>query len=192
MNRQRIIMLRFLLAIYIYTLIKVILFKFHAIDLPYLIQQFQISWHDPGHIVMRMQQGNLIPFHEIRRTLHAMTDRGLVNLFGNIAIFMPFGVLLGLFGSLGSRRGITGMEVLKLSFALSLSLEVSQAVFSMGAFDVDDLILNTSGGLTGFILYTVCVKLLSLFMYPVERETSRYNVLERSPASIPHAGLQNE
>ncbi|MGG3692983.1 VanZ family protein [Heyndrickxia ginsengihumi] len=36
------------------------------------------------------------------------------------------------------------------SFSLSLCFECLQFVFSIGVFDVDDLILNTSGGLLGY------------------------------------------
>jgi hypothetical protein len=32
-----------------------------------------------------------------------------------------------------------------------INLESAQALFSIGSFDVDDLILNSSGGLIGFI-----------------------------------------
>jgi glycopeptide antibiotics resistance protein len=36
-----------------------------------------------------------------------------------------------------------------LSFSLSLCFEVTQLLLCIGTFDVDDLILNTSGGMVG-------------------------------------------
>ena len=37
------------------------------------------------------------------------------------------------------------------SFELSLLVELLQLVFKVGSFDVDDLLLNTIGGLLGYI-----------------------------------------
>lgn len=42
------------------------------------------------------------------------------------------------------------------SLALSLVVEVSQLFLKVGSFDVDDLFLNTIGGMLGYITFTVC------------------------------------
>ena len=39
------------------------------------------------------------------------------------------------------------------SFELSLLVELLQLVFKVGSFDVDDLFLNTIGGLLGYLVY---------------------------------------
>ena len=36
---------------------------------------------------------------------------------------------------------------------VSLSFELVQLLAGLGSFDVDDLILNTTGGIAGYILY---------------------------------------
>ena len=41
-----------------------------------------------------------------------------------------------------------------LSFGLSLCVEMIQFITQVGSFDVDDLILNTLGGLIGYYLFT--------------------------------------
>ncbi|MDQ6423472.1 VanZ family protein [Paenibacillus sp. LHD-117] len=146
--KLRTVLLRVLLAVYGYVLVKIILFKGGPIDLMYLSRHLQASLQDPLRIVMNMKQGNLIPFHEIGRTLNDPTNHGYVNLFGNIAIFAPFGLLQTLFES---RRGIAALRVLRHSFFLSLFLELLQAIFAMGTFDVDDILLNTCGGLAGLL-----------------------------------------
>jgi glycopeptide antibiotics resistance protein len=51
-----------------------------------------------------------------------------------------------------------------VSFSFSLLIETGQLLMEVGAFDVDDLILNTLGGLIGF-------RVLIIFF----RTTSRYN-----------------
>lgn len=139
--------LRALLVLYLYLLIKIILFKFHPIDAAFLRQRLEWSLGEPGDIVERIREGNLIPFREISRTLHSWSSRGFVNLIGNVAIFVPYGILLGLVRS--GKRGSAAAALL-CSFGVSFGLESAQAVFAIGSFDVDDLILNTGGGLIGF------------------------------------------
>lgn len=93
---------------------------------------------------------NLKPFLEIRRGLEHIDKVGyryvIVNIAGNIAAFMPFGFLLPL---ITERRVQTGHAFVN-TFLLSLSAETIQLLSRTGAFDVDDLILNTAGGVLGF------------------------------------------
>lgn len=93
---------------------------------------------------------NLVPFLEIRRGIEHIDAVGyryvLVNIVGNIAAFMPFGFLLPL---LSERRMHTG-KVFVYSLLLTLCAESLQLVSRTGAFDVDDLILNTIGGVLGY------------------------------------------
>lgn len=39
------------------------------------------------------------------------------------------------------------------SFALSLTIETIQLVCKIGCFDVDDLLLNTIGGILGYVVF---------------------------------------
>ena len=93
---------------------------------------------------------NLKPFLEIRRGLENIDKVGyryvIVNIAGNIAAFMPFGFLLSL---ITERRVHTGHAFVD-TFFLSLSAETIQLLSRTGAFDVDDLILNTVGGVLGY------------------------------------------
>jgi glycopeptide antibiotics resistance protein len=41
------------------------------------------------------------------------------------------------------------------SFLLSFFIETVQLVFKIGVFDVDDLIMNTLGGLIGYVIYRI-------------------------------------
>lgn len=93
---------------------------------------------------------NLTPFLEIRRGLENIETVGyyyvMVNIAGNIAAFMPFGFLLPLI----TERKITTWKALGYGFLLSLAAESIQFVSRTGAFDVDDLILNTVGSVLGY------------------------------------------
>ena len=103
-----------------------------------------------GRTVEMGYRYNLVPFLEIRRGIEHIDTVGyryvLVNIAGNIAAFMPFGFLLPL---ITERRIHTG-KAFVYSLLLTLCAESLQLVSRTGAFDVDDLILNTAGGIFGF------------------------------------------
>ncbi len=96
---------------------------------------------------------NLKLFKEISRFITYRdvlgTAAAAVNILGNIAAFMPFGILIPLIW----RKLDKWYAVLVLSFALSLTVETLQLVTRVGSFDVDDLLLNTIGGILGFLVY---------------------------------------
>lgn len=98
---------------------------------------------------------NLVLFKEIKRFIEYRKELGpfavFTNLFGNILIFVPFGFFI----SVASKtRGF--FMTLFYSFGLSLCVEVFQLVTKVGSFDVDDLLLNTIGGVLGYILFSIC------------------------------------
>lgn len=96
---------------------------------------------------------NLLPFKEIQRFWRYRYQLGFgavfTNLAGNILIFVPFGFFL----PMASKFRNMAMTVF-LSFGLSLCVEMIQFMTRVGSFDVDDLILNTLGGLIGYYLFT--------------------------------------
>lgn len=83
--------------------------------------------------------------------------RGLAlsNLLGNIVIFIPLGLYLTL---LNSKKEIW-RNTLWVA-AASAAAEVLQFTFLLGVGDIDDVILNTLGGLAGVLLcrwlYRLC------------------------------------
>ncbi|SDT34573.1 VanZ like family protein [Paenibacillaceae bacterium GAS479] len=143
---------RFLILLYACFLVKVILFKFGSSDSGFLWDQLQTSLSDPHLVKDRMESGNLEPFRQMKSDLRYGSVKGYTNLFGNIAIFVPFGFLMGL---LTFKRSFPLLAGALLCFGTSLALESAQLLFSIGQFDVDDLILNTSGGLAGLIIVAV-------------------------------------
>lgn len=108
-----------------------------------------------GRTVEMGYRYNLEPFLEIKRAIEHVDAVGyryvVTNIAGNIVAFMPFGFLLPL---ITKRRMHTG-KVLVLSFLLTLCAESLQLVSRTGAFDVDDLILNTLGGVLGYWCYRI-------------------------------------
>ena len=97
---------------------------------------------------------NLELFHEIKRFWNMRYTYGwhvtLVNLLGNIICFMPFGFLLPTVSKSKVFKNVIGVTM--FAFIFSLSIETAQLLAKVGAFDVDDILLNTIGGFLGYIL----------------------------------------
>ena len=98
---------------------------------------------------------NLELFKEIRSFITYREQLGMfavfANLFGNILIFVPYGFFISM---AAVRRGF--FKTLFYSFGLSLCVEVVQLFTRVGSFDVDDILLNTIGGVLGYILFVIC------------------------------------
>jgi glycopeptide antibiotics resistance protein len=77
----------------------------------------------------------------------------LRNTLGNLALFVPLGILLPLV----SNRFLTFKRVLLFALFLSLSVESIQFLLRFfgnpRAVDIDDVILNTLGACVGFAIY---------------------------------------
>jgi glycopeptide antibiotics resistance protein len=99
---------------------------------------------------------NLQPFAEIKRFIEYRESLGFgiffVNIIGNVLAFMPLGFFLP--ALCGMRK--KGILVVLSCFSLSLMVELVQLVCKLGRFDVDDLFLNTCGGLLGYLVYLLC------------------------------------
>jgi glycopeptide antibiotics resistance protein len=107
----------------------------------------------------RTYQYNLILFKEIERFITYRGSLGMkavvLNLFGNVAAFLPFGMIVPMM----SRRYRSLLHMTLLTFEFSLVVETIQLVCKVGSFDVDDLLLNTIGGMLGYLLFAVLDKI---------------------------------
>lgn len=75
----------------------------------------------------------------------------LLNLIGNFALFIPTGIVTPLI----YKHINTLKKVTLTGFLISLTIEIIQLPFAVRASDVDDLILNTAGCLTGYGIYAL-------------------------------------
>ncbi|MFC4075979.1 VanZ family protein [Salinithrix halophila] len=102
---------------------------------------------------------NLIPFRTIKNYFvyadHYTLYNWFCNLFGNILLFIPLGLMLPLLFS-GCHFF---SRLFAYLFAVSLCFETLQAFFDMGRFDVDDMLLNLIGGGLGFLIYRLIVRI---------------------------------
>ena len=104
-------------------------------------------------------RSNIVPFKTIMSYIDAFhygtmnRDVPIKNLIGNFILFLPMSIYLPIiFNRLNSFKKciITILSILFL-------VEVTQLVFKLGAFDIDDLILNLLGVLLGFSIYKLAL-----------------------------------
>lgn len=162
-RKSKTYMVWIVLMLYICFLFKVILFKFGSVEILPLMSKLYHTLLDPGSIVDRLDTANLDLFRTLRRQAAHPNLRNVVNIIGNFVIFVPFGFLI----SMGVKKASSGILVLIGSFGMSLCLESLQLVLSMGTFDVDDLLLNTLGGVAGYIAYYLCVVVKEVFQVTI-------------------------
>lgn len=102
---------------------------------------------------------NILPFHTIKGYLTGSiaVSRTVIlnNILGNIGLFIPLGIYLQLFKK---NKGI--LTGILLVFTVSLSAEAMQFIFGIGSADVDDILLNCTGGIIGIL----CYKLLTVLI----------------------------
>lgn len=107
---------------------------------------------------------NLIPLQEIKRFIKYRDTIGwegfVVNIFGNILAFAPFGFFLPIV----SKQNRAFLNVTLYSFEFSMFIELIQLSFRVGTFDVDDLLMNTIGGMLGYLLFLTQKKRLRHFL----------------------------
>lgn len=89
---------------------------------------------------------NYIPFKEMFR--YSVGSRLFIkNVLGNIIMFIPYGFFVSYYLDLKKPKLCIFLVIL-----VSLSIEFTQLIIGR-VFDIDDIILNTLGGIVGFFLY---------------------------------------
>lgn len=122
---------KILLALYSLILAWLILFKF-APDLSAALNQ--------------ARSFNLVPFADF-------APGNFRDVIYNFAIFVPFGLLLGV-----NFKQISFWQKLAVVFSFSFAAEAIQYIFAIGATDITDVITNTLGGFIGLALYELAKK----------------------------------
>ena len=122
-----------------------------------------------GRTIGTTYRYNYIPFKEIKRFLTNINSLGMraviVNVVGNVVVFMPFGYLVPRIAK--RKMGIFYTTILGLEF--SACIELIQLVTRTGCCDVDDVILNTLGTFLGCAVY--CISCAAL-----KRKNNKHNI----------------
>ncbi len=122
-------------------------FQFHK-ELIYLIAIiyilclfYVVTFQDRNYGV-----SNYVPFKEIFR-YRLGTHKFIKNILGNIVLFIPYGFIASYILN-NKKISITFI----LSLIVSLTIEIVQYYIGR-VFDIDDIILNVIGGITGGLLF---------------------------------------
>lgn len=104
----------------------------------------------PSPASVSISHSNLHPGATLRLYLHQPSVRDAVKqIGGNVALGVPFGVLLPIL--VPKARG--PLRVLLVTGLVMLLVELAQGTLVEGrSFDIDDVILNTTGALLGYLL----------------------------------------
>ena len=99
-----------------------------------------------------LQTANFTLFKTIRMYIR-YSDRlnSFENLAGNVAVFVPFGMLLPWMG----RKYSGFFTMLCNAFLFTAGIELFQLLSGFGAFDVDDILLNCTGAAAGWGIWHV-------------------------------------
>ena len=100
---------------------------------------------------------NLTPFKEIKLAVNLGGSFFLVNIVGNITVFMPIALFVGLLYNKPSF-----FKCVLITTAVSIFVEVFQIPQNRGT-DIDDVILNTIGGIVGYAVFIIISKAFKQF-----------------------------
>jgi glycopeptide antibiotics resistance protein len=100
----------------------------------------------PGQVV----DDNLVPFQTLAIYLRNLgSEFWLRNLFGNLALLLP----LGLLGPIALPALDRWWRVALLAFLVSTAIELTQLAVPDRSADIDDVLVNVAGALIGYALF---------------------------------------
>ena len=125
----------------------------------YFILFKEISSHDwwgkINHRIDTHDRVNLEPF----KTIDIYQTFGK-QILGNFVMLLPLGIYLPLLYT-RLRKEYRFFAVLLICFLVSVGIELLQLATSYRSADIDDVMLNTLGGGTGFIIYLLIKTIIS-------------------------------
>lgn len=157
----KIFLISFLLTIVVFAILRKI-FKYNLIFIRYIFIFFFIAYLQSLYVITIdgltsdiRHKPNFYPFISIFN----IYEMGLMNMVKqialNIGLFIPLGFLLpSLF-----RVFHSVVNTLLVTLITTISIEVIQYFIGRSA-DIDDVIMNFFGGIIGYILYIIFMKLI--------------------------------
>lgn len=135
---------RILLIIYIVILIWAIFLKMNSLQNIQSSINYGIKNHHSLNFENPFSHNKFTPYY-----FNWKTSVGRTNIL-NILAFIPFGFLVS-----AVAKSYPFLKALLWSFFLSLAFEGTQFVTAIGGLEGMDLVLNTLGGLIGFLIFWV-------------------------------------
>ncbi|HEV8506170.1 MAG TPA: VanZ family protein [Chitinophagaceae bacterium] len=101
-------------------------------------------WHKVSHRIYTKEKINLHPF-----LMFKQFQIGSYQVIGNLVMLLPLGIYVPLlFPKLSGF-----FRVFVICLLVSVSIELMQLITSVRSTDIDDVILNTSGAVVGYLMY---------------------------------------
>lgn len=108
---------------------------------------------------MLMRNINTTPFYTIKNYLRVIVDRTndsvyihcLINLLGNILLFIPIGILIPKLW----KKLRNFFKFFFICLLMILAVELIQLFALLGSCDIDDVILNMTGLTAGYIIWSI-------------------------------------
>lgn len=142
-------------------------------------------------IAVRLEDVNLIPFLSVFGIIQTSVTNGepifaVTNLLGNIAMFIPLGLLLPLLWKRCRRLWKTMLA----AFAVSFGIEFVQLFLTRGT-DIDDILLNVVGAMVGYGLFRILRRLAKRFtvqcMLPRAQRRTLWRMIPYACVLVPFA-----
>ena len=141
--------------------LKILWWVYIALLFVFVVVKFKGSFYElSDRVNTYSMQGsinyNLIPFRSTSAQIERITQWwALKNLLGNIIPFIPFGFLL----PVTYKKFSSAISVFVIGLASILVIESFQFFTKLGSFDVDDIILNMTGIVCGYVIFLVTNRL---------------------------------
>lgn len=84
----------------------------------------------------------------------------MLNFIMNIVAFIPFGIFLPIISK--NKHAKNFFYTLLSTLQFTLLIELCQLMMKVGTFDVDDILLNTIGGIIGYLVFGIAYLLFKL------------------------------
>ena len=119
------------------------------------VSRFNVIMTIMGGQLTRVEEINLLPFHNIRENLKYGRSPVSWDMLYNMVMFVPFGVIYCY-----CQKNFRVYKAVGMSCLTTFFIESAQLVLKTGVVDIDDLIVNTIGSLVGIFLYIALQKIL--------------------------------
>lgn len=119
-----------------------------------------------GRRIGEIRRYDFKPFESYYNALIEGDMEILLQIFMNIAMYIPFGFLLPCCFKVFEKR----RYVIYVAASSSFIIEFIQIILKIGLFEIDDIINNTLGSIIGLAIYTLCVRIKKLFLESITDE----------------------
>ncbi len=94
---------------------------------------------------------NLVPFSMIVTDVKEGGRNFIVNILGNLVVFLPLGFAMPILGG----RATRAWHVALTGALLSAGIELAQYELGRRVADIDDVLMNTTGAAVGYAIHAI-------------------------------------